>query len=74
MRPSPCGLAQGLSTGRVALSRFSASLAKELGKVQTQLGNDTEKRQDKEKKAQAAKAEQHAGQGVSSCSQSQGAH
>ena len=32
------------------------NLAKELSKVQTQLENDIKKRQDKEKKAQAAKA------------------
>ncbi|CAJ1378353.1 unnamed protein product [Effrenium voratum] len=38
------------------LIQVSASLAKELSKVQTQLGNDIKKRQDKEKKAQAAKA------------------
>ncbi|CAJ1382899.1 unnamed protein product [Effrenium voratum] len=38
------------------LIQISASLAKELSKVQTQLENDIKKRQDKEKKAQAAKA------------------
>ena len=38
------------------LIQISASLGKELSKVQTQLENDIKKRQDKEKKAQAAKA------------------
>ena len=38
------------------LIQISANLAKELSKVQTQLENDIKKRQDKEKKAQAAKA------------------
>ena len=38
------------------LIQISASLAKEPSKVQTQLESDIKKRQDKEKKAQAAKA------------------